>query len=231
VKTTFDLFALPHLLVLATVPLVAGSLAWLSRQDPRCIRWIRFGLGGILACNELIWYGYKFHHGWIRFPDGLPLHLCDVTLWLTVISIFTSTRWSFELAYFWGLAGTTMAILTPDVTDPFPSYHTIQFFLAHGGVVTLILYLTWASLARPRQSSVWRAFGIFNAYGIGMGIFNLVFETNYLYICRKPPSASLLDYFGPWPGYVVIGDLVAFGVFMLLSLPLRASQFLVARKT
>jgi hypothetical integral membrane protein (TIGR02206 family) len=114
-----------------------------------------------------------------------------------------------------------MALLTPDLWAPFPSYPTVYFFLAHGVVVAAILMLVWSKLAVPKPGCVRRALLLVNAYAIVIGILNFVFGTNYMYLCSKPFGTSLLDYLGPWPLYIAGGEAVALIVFWLLWLPFR----------
>jgi hypothetical integral membrane protein (TIGR02206 family) len=223
-ETGFHLFGLAHLLILAAIPGIAAALSFGVRKRPAYRHWVRLTLGGFLATNELIWYGYKLRYeGW-RFPEGLPLQLCDLALWLTVIAALTLKPWAYEFAYFAGLGGSTMALLTPELWAPFPSYPTVYFFLAHGFVVITVLTLTWGRLARPQPGCVRRAFLVLTGFAVLVGVFDALFKTNYMYLCRKPSSASLLDYFGPWPVYIGIGELFALGIFWLLWLPFRRTQ-------
>jgi len=215
-KTNFVLFGLTHWLILLSIPALAYATArW---APPRAGR---LGWGWFLLVNELIYYGYKLSKGWFQFPAGLPLQLCDLILWCTVVAALTLKPMPFEFAFFAGLLGTGMAVVTPDLWEPFPSYNTVYFFLAHGGIVAALLYLWWSGQARPAPGCVRRAMIILNGYAAFMGLFNWLFGTNYVYLCRKPDSASLLDYFGPWPVYLAAVELFALGGFFLLSLPFR----------
>jgi hypothetical integral membrane protein (TIGR02206 family) len=217
----FRLFGPAHLAILVAVPGISAVLAAVARGGKPRARRIAMALGGILAANELVWYGYRLRTEGFRFPGGLPLELCDLTLWITVVALFTLRPLMFEIAYLAGVAGSGMALITPDLWAPFLSYPTIYFFAAHCGVVAGLLFLIWAGMARPRAGCVWRAFGFVNAYAALVGGFNAVFHTNYGYLCRKPESASLLDYFGPWPFYLLGGEATALVLFWLLWLPFR----------
>lgn len=217
-RTDFVLFGGAHLGILALMLTAGVLLGLLARSRPALVR---YGLGAFLAVNEWIWYAWRIRSEGFRFPEGLPLQLCDLTLWVTVVACLFRKQAAYELAFFAGLAGSAMAVLTPDLWAPLASYPTIYFFLAHGGVVAALMALTLGRILRPRPGCLLRAMIFLNLYALCVGVFNFIFDTNYMYLRSKPPSASLLDYLGPWPLYIVAGEIVALGLFSLLWLPFR----------
>lgn len=225
----FRLFGPVHLAILSSIIALAAILAAIARRVMVWRRWLRIGLAITLLLNSIVWYVYLAARGWLTFPDSLPLELCDATLCVTVIASFTLNATAFDLAYYGALAGTSMAVLTPDLWEPFPSFSTVQFFIAHGLVLVAVLYLVWSGAARPRPGSIWRAMLGLNIFAAITGTFDFVFETNYMYLRAKPQNPSLLDYFGAWPWYLAVSEIVACGLFALLYAPFPLHEFWTKR--
>jgi len=217
--TNFKLFGPTHLAILGSVPLLAGLLAYAQRKLAPASRTFRICLACIILLDSAVYYGVLIARGQLTFPDHLPLELCDASLCLVILALFTLNKTVFDLAYYGALAGATMALLTPNLWEPFPSFTTVQFFIDHGLIVIGVLFLAWSGLARPRPHSVRRAMVAVNLFAACVGTFDYAFKTDYMYLRAKPPNPSLLDVLGPWPWYLAATEFVACGVFLLLYLP------------
>jgi len=213
------LFGPTHLLLLAAIAAIGVLLCRECRRPAGHARAIRLMVGVAIAVNEIIWWTFRYAHESVRLSN-LPLQLCDVTLWATVVACLAPIRIVVEFAYFAGLAGAGMALLTPDLWSPWPSYPAIYFFIAHGGIVIGVALLVFGRICPVRRAAMWRAYGLLAAYTAVIGAFNAIFGTNYMYLCRKPGSGSILDFLGPWPIYLLAGAAAALVLFALLSLPL-----------
>jgi hypothetical integral membrane protein (TIGR02206 family) len=215
------LFGLLHLTILAAILAVGWTVCVLVRTNTRLARPLCLALGVALAVNELSWWIFRYsHEGW-RFPFNLPLQLCDLSLWVTVLACLTLRPIIVEFCYFAGLAGAGMALITPDLWTPCPTYPAIYFFVAHGGIVIGAAMLVYGRVCPLRPGAPWRAFGMLVGWACFVGTFDAVFGANYMYLRQKPGNASLLDALGPWPVYLIAGAAVALGLFWLLWIPAR----------
>ena len=217
--TNFHLFGAAHFIILAAVVLLAAVLAAVQWRFLQGSNRLRIALAVFLLADAAAWYSYLAATGTHIFPGQLPLELCDVTFYLIVFVLFTLNRGVFDVAYYWALAGSTMALLTPNLWEHFPSFSTVQFFIAHGLVVSAALYLVWSRQIRPQRGSVARAMIALNLLALFDGAFDAVFKTDYMYLRAKPANVSLLDILGPWPWYVLSAEPVALALFFLLYWP------------
>jgi hypothetical integral membrane protein (TIGR02206 family) len=181
---------------------------------------VRFGLAGLLLTLTV---GTLVRERLAGRPWGelAPLHLCDMAIFVGLFALVTRSSLACEVLYFWACAGTLLAIITPDVLVGFPHPTFLSYFALHGAVVVAAILVVWGLGRSPRSGAVWRALLITNAYAALVGVVNLVFGTNFLFLCAKPEGRTLLDWFGPWPVYILVAEFVALGLFTLLALPFR----------
>jgi hypothetical integral membrane protein (TIGR02206 family) len=217
---TVRLFGAIHLGLLSAIAVACLVLACLCRRRWVSPRAVRLAIGCGLIGNELIWWTFRYSHEGVHLWN-LPFQLCDVTLWMTALACLTLARRVVEFAYFGGLAGAGMALLTPDLWTPWPTYPAIYFFVAHGLIVLAVAVLVFGGIAPLRAGAVWRAFAILLCFASAIGAFNAIAGTNFMYLCKKPRNASLLDALGPWPMYLVAAAMVTLLLFWLLWLPVR----------
>jgi len=209
-------FGPDHVIVL--LGLAAGSALLLV--SGRCLRGrddraLRRGLALALLSNEVIAYAAALAHGVVR----VPLQLCDLALLATCWALLSPRPLIGEIAYFWGLAGSLQAVLTPDLREAFPDYWWVKFFISHCGVVLSVVYLAVTGRVTPTHRSVWTLFGLTNLYALTAGMVNWLAGTNFGYLAHKPVQPSLLDAFGPWPYYIIGMELAALASFYLYYAP------------
>ena len=214
------LFGPLHLALVAAICAIAVVLPWMVRRGLMAARPARLAIGWGLAANELGWWVFRYSHEGVHLRN-LPLQLCDLTVWLSVLACLTARRGIVEFAYFAGIAGAGMALLTPDLWSRWPTYPAIYFFVAHGGIVIAVSLMAFGGEVEFRQGAVWRAFGWLVTYAVLVGMFNAISGSNYMYLCRKPNSETLLSELGPWPWYLLPAAALGLGLFWLLWLPVR----------
>ncbi len=221
--SSFQLFGWSHLTALATIVVTAAALSWWLGQDPVRRGWLRVALATVLLGSGL---GFVALDGMAGTPCSsiAPLHLCDVAVFIGTYGLLTRQQLPYELLYFWGCAGTVAALVTPELGHGFPHYRFIFYFLQHGAVVVAAVLLTAGEGMRPRARAPLHAWLWLNGYALIIALVNYRFGTNFLYLCATPGAASPLDWLGPWPWYLLSGELLALALFYLLALPFRGSD-------
>jgi len=206
------------LILILAVPLVASRLDR-TNPDTHWASKIAWSLAGIILLNRMAILVYEVDAGAFSWRDQIPLHLCDLVGVTTVLALILRGPRIFEIAYFWGLAGTVQAVITPDLVHGFPDLRFFLFFIGHGGIIAGILFCALGLRLRVGPASILRSTLWLYAYAIVAGALNAAMDANYGYLCRKPTEPSLLDLLGPWPIYIVVMAAIAPALFALLYLP------------
>lgn len=217
----FQLFGTPHLIALAIVALINVALIVVGTRVPeRWRRIIRFGLAALLLIDEALWHWWNGSTGQWSIQETLPLHLCSVLVFLSAVMLITKSYAIYEFAYLLGIAGALQALLTPDAGPyGFPHFRFFQVMVSHGSIVAAAVYMTAVEGYRPTPASIRRVVVRTNLYALFVGLVNALIGSNYLFIARKPATASLLDVLPAWPWYLPILEVLALLMIGLLYLP------------
>ena len=180
---------------------------------------------GVLLLNEILPWGHRLAMvGAYEFARWyLPLHVCSISVFAVAAALIFRWQTAYEIAYFWGLAGATNAVVTPQLTADYPAYRFFQYFIAHSGIVAGALFATWGLGMRPTSKSVIRVFVLLNFLAIVAFGVNWALGSNYMFLSRPPVTESPF-FFASWPWYIPILDGVALVLFYLLLLPFKIGR-------
>jgi len=111
-----------------------------------CERALAAGL--IIAfAGELI---ARISDGTFDLANALPMQLCgDWALFTISAALWWRWRVGFDVAYFWGLAGTAQALFTPAIASDLFWLRLVGFFFIHAGIVAGVLHLLLTGRFRP----------------------------------------------------------------------------------
>jgi hypothetical integral membrane protein (TIGR02206 family) len=193
----------------------------LARLRPRAAAPVRWTLA--VAITALV--GFELataaREGWLGWKTVLPLELCDAAMVLCVATLVVPRAATAEIVYYWAGAGSTVALLTPDLQWDFPRWEFVVFFGLHGLVLAAASLLVFGLGLHPRPGAPLRILGITAAWAAMVAAVNVALGTNFMYLRTRPAVATPLDWMGPWPIYIGTAALVALALFELLSLPFR----------
>ena len=216
------LFAPEHVGALVGIALSITALVVAARRRPG--PWLKL-FAAALVVDEVSWWVFIAAGGSpAQAAQPLPLQVCDVAIFLAAAALWTRHPLLVELTYFWGLAGTLQALLSPDLPQHFPTYPYFQYYIAHGGVVAAALVVVVGLRIRPRRGAVAWTLGIAVAYAAFVGAVDAVTGVDYMYLRAKPVTPTALDLMGPWPWYILEAAGLAVVLFAILDLPFRLRQ-------
>jgi hypothetical integral membrane protein (TIGR02206 family) len=220
----FTLFGPSHLMVLFLTGFLPAVLIILarSRGGERRVRPIAWTLAAVLVLNQVALFAFAVRWGVVQ--EHLPFQLCDWATFTCAAALVWRHRLAYELSYFWGLAGTVQAVLTPDLAEDFPHPGFFVFHIAHSGILVAVFFLTLGMGMRPSLRSIGRAFLWLQVYAAATFLLNLLLDANYGYLLRKPARPSLLDWLGPWPWYIVSLEVLALLLFFLYYAPFAVAD-------
>jgi len=155
-----------------------------------------------------------------NWREVLPFHMCDLSEIFIAWFLLGGPKILYKCAFFWGIGGATMAIITPDI-----SYHDLDyafFMIGHGMIVLGIMYATIALGNRPYATDILTVSLITACILLPITyIINLLLgePANFWYLMAKPEGASLMDAFPEPPYHLLVLMPLAIATFFIIYAP------------
>jgi hypothetical integral membrane protein (TIGR02206 family) len=171
----------------------------------------------ILMCTTiLVWSVSRIVMRRFDPREDLPLGLCNLTAFIAPAQIFAQSpllaAWSVCIGGPGGLA----SLVAPDLEVHHDRATRLKFWLIHCGLVLDALLCALLFAPTGGSALLLRLIGALAALVPIVALANHWLGANYFFLRSKPSTASLLDRFGPWPGYVA-------AMFAIAALAIAAS--------
>lgn len=216
----FKMFGTEHVFILCLIFIVSVTIYVL-----------RFRIMGMHAFKTVLLMGLILsevsYHFWAIYNDMwtakyfLPLQLCSINSLLSIVLLLTDNRKLFGFVYLFGLTGAIQGLLTPELYQEPWHFRFIQYFIAHAFIVWTALYYAMIKSFRISWALFFMSFLWLNVYALGVYMINFVIGANYMFLMKKPENASLMDYLGPYPWYILALELVALCLCLFAFIPVK----------
>lgn len=203
------------LALLLAIVLIRYAYRIPSEKQQRLIHYVAV----FISASVIAFHVYSILYLDYNFKIDLPLYLCSLLGVLIPIYTYYKKYWMFEILVFWIIAGTLQGVITPDIAEGFPSLDYFRYWIVHLGLLIVIFYSIFVFQLKPTFKSVFKSFLALQIYILLMFALNYVLNANYFYLNQKPKSASVLDYFGEWPYYIIVCQLLIIPLFLIIYLP------------
>ena len=217
---TFAPFSVAHAVTIAAIAIGIAALVLAARRGSGAARALATGLGIFYV---VAWIGV---HGWRNLPSQLdpmrtlPLQMCHLAALAGGLYLAAGWTWLRPVLYFWGLALTTQACITPTLTEG-PGRPEFWFFwLTHGIIVAAAVYAIAVDGFRP----TWRDYGaacVAGAIYVAVAVaVNVAYGANYGFLGdMRPELPTIVDFLGPWPERIAAIMALVAAAMAVLMLP------------
>ena len=152
---------------------------------------------------------------------GLPLHLCDFSSFSVILYFLTKRKEFFLFAFFFGIAGGGMSLLTPDVLYGFPYVGYIQNQIGHTMILLGVTYAMIIDDQRPYLKDVHRVLIFTTMLMFVMYLVNYLLgpPANYWFLVEKPIGDNVTNFMRPEPYHMIDIYILAVVICYLMYLP------------
>jgi len=220
-NTDFRYYGIQHIVVILLTVALSIGLPLLAKKHFNLSQklWVGRFMAIVISIWVVLYDIILLYLGAFNYKTDLPLDICNLMALLLPFLVWTPRRKIFAYLYFWIMTGTTQAVFAPNLHNGFPNFIFIKYWVVHGGLIVYIMYVALVWDFPLDRKDVWRAFLGLQVYVLFIFFVNKAIGANYVYVVEKPSSVSVLDYFGPWPLYILVCEAIVLMLSFMVYLP------------
>ncbi len=220
-NTDFSLYGIQHITLIILIICLSIGLPYFSNRflNPNQQLLTSRIMAIFIFCWVILYDVILIYLDKFNYETDLPLDICNLIGLLVPFLMWNPSVKIFPFLYFYIMAGTTQAVFTPHLFDGFPNFVFIKYWVVHGGLIVYILYVAFVWKFQLSLKDLWRSFLLIQIYALIIYLTNELIGANYLYLVKKPPTVSVLDYFGPWPVYIFVCEVIMLFLMFMVYLP------------
>ena len=162
--------------------LIAAIIFFAKFLTQKKLQFCSYLIAITLLFSELLGFVHLKKLGLWTLANGLPLHMCDLTLIAGAFFLFSRQQFLYEFLLYWGFCGALTALVFPNLVRGDDLFMLINYYLTHGGIILTALWATFALRYKPRKGSILQVFLYSQILIPLVGGLNWLLGTNYMFM-------------------------------------------------
>lgn len=159
--------------------------------------YLRIALAVILWFSDASYFWHKIYLGVAEPANHLPVTVCGWAALMSALMLLTKKKGLFEVAYFFVLAGSINALITPAVImDNGPThFRYYQFWMEHTTIFVAVFYMIFVWGYKINLKSMFKSFAVLLVLALLAIYVNQAIDgANYLFLATTEAGDSALNF-------------------------------------
>jgi hypothetical integral membrane protein (TIGR02206 family) len=206
VEGEFQYFSLAHFI---PIVIMLGCIFLLYKYGDKLKNWkheenFRIAFAIIILLSDMVYFWHKIYLGDVagfantpNIANHLPITVCGWAAMMSGYMLMTKKRGLFEVVYFFVLAGSINALITPAVIiDNGPThFRYYQFWIEHTSIFIAVFYMIFVFGYKVNVKSIFKSLGVMIVLTIIAIVVNINVEgANYLFLSTTEAGDSVLNF-------------------------------------
>jgi len=216
----FNHYGLLHVvwLVLAALTLIFVTKAYCKKDAQTKAKWRKI-IAMLIVADE-VWKMFWLTVGGNYTFDYLPLHLCSINIILIAIHAWKPSKLLDNFLYLVCIPGALSALLFPSWASlPLANFMHLHSFTIHTLLTLYPLMLTIAGDIKPEIKMFPKCLAFLFAMAIPIYFFNVVFDTNFMFLMFVEEGNPLLLFEQMWGNHLLGYPVLLGAVVLVMCIP------------